>query len=121
VADKWHYDAGMQHDGSRHLGTILGYSFSPVKFHLSLLGSLASLMTWRHLATTVGTSRKTAPGGCTISLMAAVQPGPWLRALMNNNVSCIYEGDSNENLKSAIKIQNTARLSCKLTIMILMV
>jgi hypothetical protein len=32
-----------------------------------------------------------------------------------------YEGDSNENLKSAIKIQNTARLSCKLTIMILMV
>jgi hypothetical protein len=33
----------------------------------------------------------------------------------------MYEGDSNENLKSAIKIQNTARLSCKLTIMILMV
>jgi hypothetical protein len=33
----------------------------------------------------------------------------------------LYEGDSNENLKSAIKIQNTARLSCKLTIMILMV
>jgi hypothetical protein len=32
-----------------------------------------------------------------------------------------YEGDSNENVKSAIKIQNTARLSCKLTIMILMV
>jgi hypothetical protein len=31
-----------------------------------------------------------------------------------------YEGDSNENLKSAIKTQNTARLSCKLTIMILM-
>jgi hypothetical protein len=33
----------------------------------------------------------------------------------------MYEGDSNENRKSAIKIQNTARLSCKLTIMILMV
>jgi hypothetical protein len=33
----------------------------------------------------------------------------------------IYEGDSNKNLKSAIKIQNTAPLSCKLTIMILMV
>jgi hypothetical protein len=33
----------------------------------------------------------------------------------------IYEGHSNENLKSAIKIQNTAPLSCKLTIMILMV
>jgi hypothetical protein len=29
---------------------------------------------------------------------------------------CIrYGGESNENLKSAIKIQNTARLSCKLT------
>jgi hypothetical protein len=33
----------------------------------------------------------------------------------------LYEGDLNENLKSAIKIQNTARLSCKLKIMILMV
>ena len=32
-----------------------------------------------------------------------------------------YEGESNENLKSAIKIRNTARLSCKLTIVILMV
>jgi hypothetical protein len=33
----------------------------------------------------------------------------------------MYEGNSNEHLKIAIKIQNTARLSCKLTIMILMV
>ena len=33
----------------------------------------------------------------------------------------IYEGESNENLKSAIKIRNTARLSCKLTTVILMV
>ena len=32
-----------------------------------------------------------------------------------------YEGESNENLKSGIKIRNTARLSCKLTTMILMV
>jgi hypothetical protein len=32
-----------------------------------------------------------------------------------------YEGDSNENLKSAIKIKKAALLSCKLTIMILMV
>ena len=32
-----------------------------------------------------------------------------------------YEGGSNEYLKSAIKIRNTARLSCKLTTMILMV
>jgi len=33
----------------------------------------------------------------------------------------VYKGESNENLKSAIKIQNTARLSCKLTTVILMV
>jgi hypothetical protein len=33
----------------------------------------------------------------------------------------MYEGDTNENLKSAIKIQNTARLSCKLTTMMPMV
>jgi hypothetical protein len=44
--------------GSRHLGKILGYSFLPIKFHLSLLGSLASRGKWRHLAATVGTSRK---------------------------------------------------------------
>jgi hypothetical protein len=31
------------------------------------------------------------------------------------------EGESNANLKSAIKIRTTARLSCKLTTMILMV
>jgi len=34
---------------------------------------------------------------------------------------CRYEGESNENLKSAIKIPNTVRLSCKLTKMILVV
>jgi len=33
----------------------------------------------------------------------------------------IYEEESNENLKRSIKIRNTARLSCKLTTMILMV
>jgi hypothetical protein len=73
--------------GSRYLGKILGYSFSPIKFHLSLLGSLASLITWRHLAATVGASRKRGGGetGGTKSLMAAVQPRPWLRALVNNN------------------------------------
>jgi len=32
-----------------------------------------------------------------------------------------YEAESNENLKSAIKIQNTACLSCKLAMVILMV
>jgi len=34
---------------------------------------------------------------------------------------CYYEGESNENIKSAIKIRNTARLSCTLTAVILMV
>jgi hypothetical protein len=68
--------------GSRYLGKILGYSFSTIKFHLSLLGSLASRRTWIHLAGTVGTSRKQ---GRTISLKAAVQPEPWLRALITNN------------------------------------
>jgi hypothetical protein len=32
-----------------------------------------------------------------------------------------YVGESNENHKSAIKIRNTAQLSCKLTTVILMV
>jgi len=31
-----------------------------------------------------------------------------------------YEGESSENFKSAIKIRNTARLSCELTTMTLM-
>jgi len=33
----------------------------------------------------------------------------------------LYEGESNENFKSATKIRNPARLSCKLTTVILMV
>jgi len=33
----------------------------------------------------------------------------------------MYEGESNENLKIVIKIRNTARLSCKLATVILMV
>jgi len=33
----------------------------------------------------------------------------------------MYVGESNENLKSALKIRNTVRLSCKLTTVILMV
>jgi len=33
----------------------------------------------------------------------------------------MYEGESNENLKSVIKIQNTALLSSKLATVILMV
>jgi hypothetical protein len=44
--------------GSRHLGKILGYSFLPIQFHLYLLGSLASHRMWKHLAATVGMSRK---------------------------------------------------------------
>ena len=33
----------------------------------------------------------------------------------------LYEGELNENLRSAIKVRNTAPLSCKLTTVILMI
>jgi hypothetical protein len=42
-------------------------------------------------------------------------------SFFRNQMSVIYEGESNENLKSATKILNTARLSFKLTTVILMV
>jgi hypothetical protein len=42
--------------GSRNLGKITGQISRP-HFHLSLLGSLASLRTYRHLAAKVGTSK----------------------------------------------------------------
>jgi hypothetical protein len=42
--------------GSRNLGKITGIISRP-QFHLSLVGSLASLRTYRHLAVKVGTSK----------------------------------------------------------------
>ena len=42
--------------GSRNLGKITGQPSRP-QFNLSLLGSLASLRTYRHLAAKVGTSK----------------------------------------------------------------
>ena len=42
--------------GSRNLGKITG-NLSRPQFHLSLLGSLASLRTYRHLAAKVGMSK----------------------------------------------------------------
>jgi len=42
--------------GSRNLGKIIGQIPRP-QFHLSLLGSLASLRTYSHLAAKVGTSK----------------------------------------------------------------
>ena len=42
--------------GSRNLGEIPGQLSRP-QFHLSLLGSLASLRTYRHLTAKVGTSK----------------------------------------------------------------
>ena len=42
--------------GSRNLGKITGHRSRP-QFHLSLLGSLASLRTYSHLAAKVGTSK----------------------------------------------------------------
>jgi hypothetical protein len=95
--------------GSRHLGKILGYSFSPIKFHLSPLESLASRT--RHLAATVGTSIKRGegvnrvykkPNGC--SATGALAPGPdqqqqytsWLSVIIlrisgiHYNVECFH-------------------------------
>jgi hypothetical protein len=46
--------------------------FSPIKFHILLLGSLASRRTWRHLAATVGMSKTRGEQGSTTSLKAAV-------------------------------------------------
>jgi hypothetical protein len=62
--------------------------FSPIKFHLSLLGSLVLRRTWRHLAATVGMSKTRGEQGSITSLKAAVQPGHWLWAVIyyyNNN------------------------------------
>jgi hypothetical protein len=54
--------------------------FSPIKFNISLLGSLASCRTWRHLVATVGTSKTRGEQGSTTSLKAAVQAlGPDLQ------------------------------------------
>ena len=43
-----------------------------------------------------------------------------MQHLEGSGTPVLYEGYSNENLKSAIKIRNTAQLSCKLTTMLLM-
>jgi hypothetical protein len=59
--------------------------FSPIKFHISLLGSLTSRRTWRHLAVTMGTSKTRGEQGSTTSLKAAVQLGHLLRALIYKN------------------------------------
>jgi hypothetical protein len=67
---------------------------SPIKFHISLLGSLASRRTWRHLEATAGKSETRREQGSTTSLKAAVQPEPWLRALIYNN-----NNNSNNKLK----------------------
>jgi hypothetical protein len=76
--------------GSQHLGKILGYSFSPIK--------VPPLAAWisrvaKDVETSGGDSGNFYKTGCTISLMAAVHPEPWLRALIttttnnNNNIS----------------------------------
>ena len=50
------YKRSLNLRGSRNLGKITGQISRP-QFHLSLLGSLASLRTYRHLASKVGTSK----------------------------------------------------------------
>jgi hypothetical protein len=62
--------------------------FSPIKFHILLLGSLASRRTWRHLAATMGMSKTRGGQGSTTSLKAAMQPGHWLRTLIYKNNNC---------------------------------
>ena len=57
--------------GSRNLGKITGKISRP-QFHLSLLGSLASLRTYRHLAAKVGTSKG---GGNKGKLLPRTCPG----------------------------------------------
>jgi hypothetical protein len=55
---------------------------------------------------------------CTIAEGAFLYQLIYLAGQKSETFASLYEGDSNEKIKSAIKIQNTARLSCKLTIMI---
>jgi hypothetical protein len=50
------YKRSLNLSGSRNLGKITGQISRP-QFHLSLLGTLASLRTYRHLAAKVGTSK----------------------------------------------------------------
>ena len=56
-------------------------TLSLTKFHLSLLGSLASLQAWRHLAAKVGTTKTEGgigsynkPQGCSTSVALATGP-----------------------------------------------
>jgi hypothetical protein len=45
--------------------------------------------------TSGGDSENFYKTGCTISLMAAVQPEPWFRALITNNNNKKYKGNKN--------------------------
>ena len=69
--------------GSRNLGKITGHLSRP-QFQLSLLGSLASLRTYRHLATKVGTSKsggkqwQTNPKNLPRMQCARTTPVTWL-------------------------------------------
>ena len=69
--------------GSRNLGKITGHISRP-QFHLSLLGSLASLRTYRHVAAKVGTSRgggkqwQTTPKNLPRMQCARAIPVTWL-------------------------------------------
>ena len=69
--------------GSRNIGKITGQISRP-QFHLSLLGSLASLRTYRHLAAKVGTSKgggkqwQTTPKNLPRMQCAKAIPVTWL-------------------------------------------
>jgi hypothetical protein len=85
----------------RNFGKITGHHPRP-QFHLSLLGALALLGTWRHLAATVGTSKgrgmqwQTTPKTCPECSMpepyrspdwtlVPAETGPRLNTNTNNN------------------------------------
>jgi hypothetical protein len=77
------YKRSINLGGSRNLGKITGQICRP-QFHLSLLGSLASLWTYRHLAAKVGTSKgggkqwQTAPKNLPRMQCARAIPVIWL-------------------------------------------
>ena len=77
------YKRSLNLCGSRNLGKISGQISRP-RFHLSLLGPLASLRTYRHLAAKVGTCKggekqwKTTPKNLPRMQCARAIPVTWL-------------------------------------------
>jgi hypothetical protein len=77
--------------GSRHLDKILGYSFSPIKVHLSLLGSG---VVWRRQWELLDNRVYNKPNGC--SANGALAPGPdhqpTIIVCVSQHVYCLLSG-----------------------------